>query len=37
MSELAVWFERKFTFDFPVELNPNLRIRLRWCWAPDWR
>ena len=29
MSELAVWFERKFTFDFPVELNPNLRIRLR--------
>ena len=29
MSELAVWFERKFQFDFPVELHPNLRGRLR--------
>lgn len=29
MSELAIWFERKFKFDFPVELCPNLRIRLR--------
>lgn len=29
MSELALWFSRKFTFDFPVELYPNLRVRLR--------
>jgi uncharacterized damage-inducible protein DinB len=29
MSELAIWFERKFRFDFPVELYPNLRVRLR--------
>ncbi|MFQ5695806.1 MAG: DinB family protein [Terriglobia bacterium] len=29
MSELSVWFERKFKFDFPVELYPNLRVRLR--------
>lgn len=29
MSELSVWFERKFRFDFPVELYPNLRVRLR--------
>jgi len=29
MSELSIWFERKFRFDFPVELYPNLRVRLR--------
>jgi len=29
MSELPVWFERQFRFDFPVELYPNLRVRLR--------
>ncbi len=29
MSELPVWFERKFKFEFPVELYPNLRVRLR--------
>jgi uncharacterized damage-inducible protein DinB len=29
MSEIAVWFERKFSFDFPVEMYPNFRIRLR--------
>lgn len=29
MSELALWFERKFKFDFPVALYPNLRVRLR--------
>jgi len=29
MSELAQWFERKFTFDFPVERYPTLRVRLR--------
>jgi uncharacterized damage-inducible protein DinB len=29
MSQVAVWFERKFEFTFPVELLPNLRARLR--------
>lgn len=29
MSEIAVWFERKFNFDFPAELYPNLCARLR--------
>jgi len=29
MTELAIWFERKFRFDFPLELYPNLRVRLR--------
>jgi uncharacterized damage-inducible protein DinB len=29
MTELAIWFERKFRFDFPVELYPNVRVRLR--------
>lgn len=29
MSELSIWFERKFEFVFPVELYPNLRVRLR--------
>lgn len=29
MSELSVWFDRRFSFAFPVELYPNLRIRLR--------
>ena len=29
MSELALWFSRKFTFYFPAELYPNLRVRLR--------
>lgn len=29
MTELAIWFERKFRLDFPVELYPNLRVRLR--------
>ncbi len=29
MSEISPWMQRKFTFDFPVELYPNLRIRLR--------
>jgi uncharacterized damage-inducible protein DinB len=29
MSELVLWFERKFKFDFPVALYPNLRARLR--------
>ena len=29
MSELSVWFERKFKFEFPVELYPNLCMRLR--------
>jgi uncharacterized damage-inducible protein DinB len=27
-SEIPLWFERKFRFDFPVELYPNLRVRL---------
>jgi uncharacterized damage-inducible protein DinB len=29
MSQVAVWFERKFEFSFPVELYPNLLARLR--------
>ena len=29
MSPVANWFERKFEFSFPVELYPNLCIRLR--------
>jgi uncharacterized damage-inducible protein DinB len=29
MSQVPVWFERKFEFSFPVELHPNLQARLR--------
>jgi uncharacterized damage-inducible protein DinB len=29
MSEVPIWFERKFEFSFPVELHPNLLARLR--------
>jgi uncharacterized damage-inducible protein DinB len=29
MSQVPVWFERKFEFSFPVELYPNLLARLR--------
>ena len=29
MSKIPNWFERKFDFSFPVELYPNLCIRLR--------
>src|SRR6202166_3953249 len=29
MSQVANWFERKFEFSFPVELFPNLCVRLR--------
>ncbi len=29
MSQVPVWFERKFEFSFPVELHLNLRARLR--------
>lgn len=29
MSQVPVWFERKFEFSFPVELVPNLLARLR--------
>src|SRR5258705_9903441 len=29
MSQVAIWFERKFEFSFPVELHPNLSARLR--------
>jgi uncharacterized damage-inducible protein DinB len=29
MSQVPVWFERKFTFTFPVEQYPNLCVRLR--------
>jgi uncharacterized damage-inducible protein DinB len=29
MNRLPKWFERKFDFNFPVELYPNLMIRLR--------
>jgi len=29
MSQVAPWFERKFEFAFPVELYPNLCVRLR--------
>jgi len=29
MSQVPIWFERKFEFSFSVELLPNLRARLR--------
>jgi len=29
MTQVATWFERKFEFAFPVELYPNLIVRLR--------
>ena len=29
MTTVAKWFERKFEFTFPVELYPNLIVRLR--------
>lgn len=29
MTQIPAWFERKFTFTFPVEQYPNLCIRLR--------
>jgi uncharacterized damage-inducible protein DinB len=29
MSQVPVWFERKFEFTFPVEFYPNLAARLR--------
>jgi uncharacterized damage-inducible protein DinB len=29
MSQVPNWFERKFEFSFPVELHPNLCVRLR--------
>src|ERR1700724_3822571 len=29
MSQVQIWFERKFDFSFPVELHPNLCVRLR--------
>jgi uncharacterized damage-inducible protein DinB len=29
MSQVPVWFERKFEFTFPVEQHPNLCARLR--------
>ncbi len=29
MSKVSVWFERKFSFDFPAEVYPNLIVRLR--------
>jgi hypothetical protein len=29
MSQVPIWFERKFEFSFPVELPPNLYARLR--------
>ena len=29
MSQVPVWFERKFAFTFPVEQYPNLCVRLR--------
>jgi uncharacterized damage-inducible protein DinB len=29
MSQVPIWFERKFDFSFPVELFPNLCARLR--------
>jgi len=29
MSQVPVWFERKFEFSFPAELHPNLCARLR--------
>jgi uncharacterized damage-inducible protein DinB len=30
MSQVPVWFERKFAFSFPVEVWPNVCARLRW-------
>jgi uncharacterized damage-inducible protein DinB len=29
MSEVPVWYERKFEFSFPVEQYPNVCVRLR--------
>ena len=29
MTQIAKWFERKFEFSFPVELYPDLCVRLR--------
>jgi len=29
MSQIPIWFERRFDFSFPVELWPNLCMRLR--------
>ena len=29
MSQVAAWFERRFEFAFPVELYPNVIVRLR--------
>jgi len=29
MSQVPIWFERKFEFSFPVELLSNLCARLR--------
>jgi len=29
MSQVPIWFERRFEFSFPVELHPNLSTRLR--------
>jgi uncharacterized damage-inducible protein DinB len=29
MSQMTIWFERKFDFSFPAELYPNLCARLR--------
>src|SRR5437868_6175276 len=29
MHNIALWFERKFEFSFPIELYPNLLARLR--------
>ena len=29
MSQMTIWFERKFDFSFPAELYPNICARLR--------
>jgi DNA-binding transcriptional LysR family regulator len=29
MSQIPTWFDRQFDFSFPLELHPNLCIRLR--------
>src|SRR5258708_4166107 len=29
MSQVSIWFERKFEFSFPIKLLPNLCARLR--------
>ena len=29
MSEVSLWLQRKFKFDFPADLHPDLRVRLR--------